>query len=171
MLDFDNLDPNRNEDPTEADWFIAAKNRAATLGVALIATAVLCGLSNFSGLLALSAIRQNAAPQRPEQNVNADQRKQLERGRGAGPVLDFLCVGAISFVYLPVLIGGIALQRGSGRVFGIAAASCSMLPCSPGFLLALPVGVWALIVLNNEDVKAALDFTPPEEERPRRRRR
>ncbi|HEY1189062.1 MAG TPA: hypothetical protein VGE74_15515 [Gemmata sp.] len=173
MLDFNKLDPERDEDPSETDWFIAAKNRVATLGVVLIVTAVLCGLSNFGGLVALRALTKEKAPAPPPKNMSPKEKDQFENGRSAAPLFDFLCVGAVSLVYLPVLLSGIALHSGSGRTLGLTAAVCAMLPCSPGFLIGLPVGIWALVVLSNEDVKQVLDHQQPEEEddRDRRRRR
>ncbi|MBY0455884.1 MAG: hypothetical protein K2V38_00955 [Gemmataceae bacterium] len=107
--------------------------------------------------------------------MSPEERKAWERGRGAAPFLDFVCVAGVSLIYLPALLAGVGLQRGSGRTLGLFGAAVLMLPCSPGLLLGLPVGIWGLIVLNNEDVKAALDYQPPEEDRrkshQRRRRR
>ena len=159
------------ERPEDTEWFIAAKNRVSRLGVVLIATAILCGLSNFGGLVVLSAIKQqNQAPQAPPPNMKPEEQKQWERGRDSAPFFDFLCVGFVSLVYLPVFLGGIALQRGSSRGLGMTAAIMAMFPCSPGFLLGLPVGIWALIVLNNQDVKHVLQHRPRDEDDYDRRR-
>lgn len=65
-----------------------------------------------------------------------------------------MCLGTVSLaVYLPVFIAGIMIQQGRGWGFGIAASILAMLPCSFGCLLGLPVGIWALTVLFNDEVK------------------
>jgi hypothetical protein len=37
----------------------------------------------------------------------------------------------------------------------MVASIFAMLPCNPCCLLGLPIGIWALVVLSNEDVKDA----------------
>jgi hypothetical protein len=57
-----------------------------------------------------------------------------------------------------VMIGGaIPLVRGKGRGWGLLAAVAAVIPhfgCL-AWLFSLAVGIWALIVLNNRDVKRA----------------
>jgi hypothetical protein len=170
-MDFNKLQPEWEEQPEDTEWFIAAKNRVSRLGVVLIVTAILCGLSNFGGLVVASAIRRENPPAQPPPNIRPENREDWERGRRSAPLFDFLCVGMVSLIYLPVFFGGLALQRGAGRGLGLTAAAISMLPCSPGFLISLPAGIWALVVLNNQDVKTVLEYRPRDEDDHRRRRR
>jgi hypothetical protein len=170
-MDFNKLQPESEERPEDTEWFIAAKNRVSRLGVVLIATAIICGLSNLGGLMVASAIRRQNPPAQPPKNMSPEDQKQWERGRDSAPLIDFACVGAVSMIYLPVFLGGLALQRGSGRGLGMTAAVIAMLPCSPGFLLGLPIGIWALFVLNNQDAIHVLEHKPRDEDDRDRRRR
>jgi hypothetical protein len=43
----------------------------------------------------------------------------------------------------------------------LAGAIVSMLPCTPCCILGLPIGIWAVIVLIDRDVKAAFDRGGP----------
>ena len=45
--------------------------------------------------------------------------------------------------------------------YGLAMTACilAMLPCHPGFMIGLPIGLWTLLVLQRPEVKAAFDET------------
>ncbi len=81
-------------------------------------------------------------------------------------MIELLSSGKVSavFVAIPlamsllIIIAGVRMM--SLRNFGlsIAAAVIAMLPCvSPCCCLGLPAGIWALIVLNKPEVKAAFE--------------
>lgn len=170
-MDFNKLQTEGEERPDDTEWFIAAKNRVSRLGVVLVATAILCGLTNLGGLMVASAIRRQNPPAQPPKNMSPEEKDAWERGRDSAPVLEFVCVGMVSMIYLPVFLGGLALQRGYSRSLGVAAAVIAMLPCSPGFLIGLPIAIWALFVLNNPDVKYVLEYKPRDDEGRERRKR
>lgn len=146
------------------DSVAAARRKVGWVGIALIVVAVGGGLSN-AGLAVVAAVIRSAGPKpQPPANMARDEKEAWERGRDAAPAMEMCGMVFVSLVYLPVLLGGLRLQQGRGRGFGMTAAAFATLPCSPAFLLGLPVGVWALVVLNQPDVREALE--PP----PRRRR-
>lgn len=67
-----------------------------------------------------------------------------------------LLVGILS---IPIA-GTIALAAYRMRrlqLYGLAvtASILAMLPCHPGFIIGLPIGLWSLVVLSRPDVKAA----------------
>lgn len=136
----------------------------------MVVTAALCGVINFGVLAVASAIKKSNPPVAPP-NMNQGDKEQWERGQRAAPLFDFACLGLLSIGYVPAFLGGLKLQRGLGRTMGILGAVCVMLPCSPGFLIGLPVGIWGLIALANEDVKYVIDHIERETERDNRRRR
>jgi hypothetical protein len=54
-----------------------------------------------------------------------------------------------------LLLGARKMARLELRGLAIAAAVVAMLPCHPGFIVGLPVGLWALLVLLRPEVAAA----------------
>jgi predicted Ser/Thr protein kinase len=54
-----------------------------------------------------------------------------------------------------VLIGARQIQKLEAYQFAIFSTLVAMLPCSPGFLIGLPMGLWALITLLGPEVRAA----------------
>ncbi len=64
--------------------------------------------------------------------------------------------GLLALIAAPVIIYG-AIQMMKGRKFGLAKASAilAIVPfTSCCFLFGIPIGIWALTVLNKPDVKA-----------------
>ncbi len=75
---------------------------------------------------------------------------------------DELSVRTILFVVIALcsLALGIVLLIGSARIrdlqsyrLAVSAAVVAVLPFAPGFLISLPFGIWALIVLSRRDVR------------------
>ncbi len=55
-----------------------------------------------------------------------------------------------------ILLGALKMQKLESYGFSMAAAILAALPCiSPCCLLGLPIGIWALVVLNKPEVKSA----------------
>ena len=55
-----------------------------------------------------------------------------------------------------VLMGAMKMKNLENYSFAMASAIIAMIPCfSPCCLLGLPLGIWALVVLNDSSVKAA----------------
>jgi len=65
--------------------------------------------------------------------------------------------GVVSLVLRTVvLLGAIKMKRLQSYGLALTAAIIAVIPCfSPCCLLELPFGIWALVVLADEDVKAA----------------
>jgi len=65
--------------------------------------------------------------------------------------------GPILVTLWPFLVLAGAIQMIRLRTYGLAltAAIIALLPCSPGCLLGLPFGIWALVALNKQEVKDA----------------
>lgn len=141
---------------------------AGRVGVSLIVVAVLGVVSNV-GLAVIANAIQRAGPQpQPPPNLTRHEKESWERGRDAAPAMQLCGAAFVSLVYLPVFLGGLKLQQGRGRGLGMTAAVMALLPCSAAFLVGLPVGIWAMMVLGRPDVKQALEPPPPRRRRPRR---
>jgi tRNA A-37 threonylcarbamoyl transferase component Bud32 len=64
-----------------------------------------------------------------------------------------LLMGA--FVGLVIIGGSVSMMRLRSHGWATAAATLALLPCGPAWLIGLPAGIWALWVLNTQEVKAA----------------
>ena len=65
-----------------------------------------------------------------------------------GPILN-IAWGVI------VLLGGLKMKNLTGRGFVMFSTIFSMLPCNACCILGIPLAIWALIVINDDDVKRA----------------
>jgi hypothetical protein len=54
-----------------------------------------------------------------------------------------------------VITGAFKLKNVSSYGYGLTAAIMAMLPCGGCCLLGLPIGIWALVVMNRAEVKRA----------------
>ncbi|MCZ6597206.1 MAG: hypothetical protein O7B99_06195, partial [Planctomycetota bacterium] len=70
---------------------------------------------------------------------------------GLGIVFDLLGLGLAGFV----VYGGLQMRKLQGWGIGMTTAIVAMIPCQCGCLIGLPIGIWALIVLNKAEVKQA----------------
>jgi hypothetical protein len=63
---------------------------------------------------------------------------------------------ALALVAVPPLFAGaIQMMRRRSYLLCVAVALLALLPWSPAWLVGLPVGIWALMVLNRPEVMAA----------------
>jgi hypothetical protein len=67
-------------------------------------------------------------------------------------------VGGVVVGVMPLisLIGSIYMFRGKSRAWSMTGAITGMLPCSACCVGGLGFGIWALVVMNQPDVKEAL---------------
>jgi hypothetical protein len=55
-----------------------------------------------------------------------------------------------------ILFGGLKMKKLEGYGLVMAASIVAMIPCiSPCCFIGLPIGIWALMVLNKPEVKSA----------------
>jgi hypothetical protein len=72
-------------------------------------------------------------------------------------------VGQVVGAILPIIwgsivtLGGFKMKSLSGRGSAMLGAIFAMLPCNPCCLVGLPIGIWAIVTLNRDDVKRAFD--------------
>jgi ABC-type glycerol-3-phosphate transport system permease component len=78
---------------------------------------------------------------------------------GGGPLSIVMgVIGIASSVF--VAYGGLQMQKVHSRSVCMIAAILAMIPClSPCCPLGLPIGIWALIVLNKPEVRAGFGST------------
>jgi hypothetical protein len=68
-------------------------------------------------------------------------------------LLPFLVFGLFQGAVL--VLGARMLKDLQGYRFVVLSSVVAMLPCSPVFVVGLPVGLWTLAVLTKPEVKAA----------------
>ena len=56
-----------------------------------------------------------------------------------------------------LLIGGWRMRQARSYGLSVIAAIIALLPCTFGWILGLPIGIWALVVLMDPEVKAGFE--------------
>jgi len=119
----------------------------------LLAPAIGMIVFALTGLLfmAMGAVVMISDPSQMLRNVGDN---PAERAGAMGFFVAYFSVGLIT--RLVQLLGAIAMLRVRGYSLAMAGAIATVIPCEVYCCLpCLPFGVWALIVLNSAEVKAA----------------
>jgi hypothetical protein len=76
----------------------------------------------------------------------------------AGSIVGVIVQLCVAFVWSALVVKG-AQSMSSLQGYSSAIAGCviAMLPCGCGCFMGLPIGIWGLVVLTQEDVKRAFD--------------
>ena len=73
---------------------------------------------------------------------------------GAGVVVGLIAIA----VWVVVFLGALKMKKLENYTLAIVASIIAMVPCvSPCCIVGLPIGIWALVVLNKPEVKGAFD--------------
>lgn len=73
---------------------------------------------------------------------------------GMAGTWELIIVLGPTLIGIPILVGAIRMRQGRNYWFAMLAAILALVPC-PTVMFSLPFGVWALIVLNRAEVRAA----------------
>ena len=164
--DYDAYERERDPYPAEAAPPTAGSGKVIAPGVLMIVTALVNLVC--AGSMALFGAGVGKMPREElEQQMEKQNPAQWKQLRDMGWSADDLIRiyvqggyggGAVAAVCsLITLLGGILLCARKGWGFAIFSSLVTALPCffnSPCCLLGTPIGVWALIVLLQSDVKA-----------------
>jgi hypothetical protein len=92
--------------------------------------------------------QMNAGAFQQSQTPEMERINSMARGAGATVVRVLgLATGILT------ILGGMKMRKLESRGLCIAGSIVSMLPCSCCCLIGLPIGIWALVVLNDANVK------------------
>jgi hypothetical protein len=163
--EYDDHDEARGE-PVGDDVAPAPSSKTSVPGALMMATGVVNLLIAVGGFLFGSYVQKmpDAEFERALQQQDPAQRKQLEEsGYGVKELRNIYVRGGYGGGALWLLgalvsiIGGVCMLARKARWLAILAAVNTALPCvtSPCCLLGLPIGIWALVVLFQPDVKNA----------------
>jgi hypothetical protein len=88
--------------------------------------------------------------------IGAGRPNQGQAGELIGNAIGGMCGAVLALVIGTLILTG-ALYMKNLRNYGMAmtASILAMIPCGNCCLLGLPFGIWALVMLNNVDVKRA----------------
>jgi hypothetical protein len=123
----------------------------------LLIVGILNGLTAL--LMLLSGLIRLLSGGRGGYGVPTDDAERL--GYYAGTVVGYV-VGFLCLLVTPVVIYG-AIQMMNARKYGLAMASAvlAIIPLtSCCFVLGIPIGIWALVVLRKPEIKAAFRGEP-----------
>lgn len=132
-----------------------ALSRVNGPGIGLIVTAILGFIGALLNLVQIFA-GESAMPALPP-DLDPEVRKLFELLQGGSvgfSILSMILGIALSAV---VLMGGIKLRRLESHGVVMAAAILAVIPCFNCCCVGLPVGIWALVVINAADVKPYFD--------------
>ncbi len=94
--------------------------------------------------------------------------EQLEQFRsmsmqGAGGALSFFFMGLHIVGTVVIALGALRMKNLQSYGLAVTASILAMIPCTSGCccIIGLPVGIWALIVLMDKDVRAAFGAPQP----------
>ncbi|MFN3408142.1 MAG: DUF4339 domain-containing protein [Limisphaerales bacterium] len=118
--------------------------------IGLIVTAILGGLMNIAGIL-MNVLGVGLAGAGMSGNEDLPPGFEMLSG-GLGIVSGILGL-AMSVV---VLLGALKMKKLESYTFALVTAIIAMVPCiSPCCVIGIPIGIWALVVLNKPEVKGA----------------
>jgi hypothetical protein len=121
--------------------------------IGLMVTAIFGLIAVAFGLVMNLLVLSGTAPWR-QQIGDPQMQKFLNLFGGGGLGIIQNIIGGI--VGIVVLMGASKMQRLQNYPFVFTASILAMVPCvSPCCMLGLPFGIWALVILNKPEVKAA----------------
>ncbi len=128
-----------------------AQSKVSGPAVGLMVTAGLGIAAQLAGLLMnLLGAGMGAAAAGNDQQGPAAAQLMMQGALGVVFSIIGIAVGAV------ILVGALKMKKLESYGFAMAASVIAMVPCiSPCCLVGLPVGIWALVVLNDAQVKAA----------------
>lgn len=134
----------------------AVASRCLLPAIFLYVLGALSFLNHASGI-ALNAMGVSTNPFEQFQQQPVNEPPEVAKARKAGVLVGTIFFAAI-FLALDclVLYGAYCLQTLRNHGMAMTGAIISCIPvCSPCLILGIPFGIWALVVLNDKDVKSA----------------
>lgn len=129
---------------------IDVEGRALTVGTALAGVGFVTLLGSLGWLFIAVFFAPAPPPPGPGQNPDAARAIVIGHYMGQyGPAVVGFPLGLIQTA------GGIQLARRRTWAVAVVGAIMALVPCSCGFVVGLPIGIWALVVLFNPAVRAA----------------
>lgn len=114
---------------------------------------ILVGLYNVVTTLGAMANPQQAIPEGGNvEGVDMEAFTNIVQGLGAIGIVVYVIAIILAVV---VLMGGLKMKKLESFGLCTAASVLAMIPCISCCIIGLPIGIWALVVLNKPEVKSA----------------
>lgn len=86
----------------------------------------------------------------------SNERITMDQNTAIWAVFPMLAMAVLSLPLAGVIaLAAYKMQRLQLHGLAVTASVLAMLPCHPGFIIGLPIGLWSLMVLSRPEVKAA----------------
>ena len=122
-------------------------------GVAMLVVGIL-GFVVMGGIFVISLVMMQLQPDM-FQPVGIDMDEQQQAAHTTSMTIAFGIYGVSGLMQIPVILAGIGLMKAKWKSFTFIGAIINVIPCcSSCFLLGIPFGIWALVVLSDPDVRA-----------------
>src|SRR5581483_10479914 len=142
--------------PVPEDEGAPVEMRVAGPASGLVVVAALAVLTNCVGSVAIPRLLRGDRVSEPPPWMSPDEARMYERGQAAAPFLLGCAVGSATLaIYAVVFVGGLRMRALKSYGWATTGAWVALLPLSPAVLVGLPVGIWALRVLGNPEVRTA----------------
>ena len=145
-----------------------AAAKTATPGLILMLTAIVLMILSLVGIAVVASgfdaeveMLEYFESIQPPGQAKENFKKQIEEAKKKDKTFG-LIVNVIStvlgliFEFL-MLLGAMKMRQVKGYGLAMTGAICALIPLNSCCCLAMPVGLWALVVLLNEDVKAGFN--------------
>ena len=131
----------------------SARDALNVPSILLIITGAITVLLGLMGLVSPSGGNLASMMNGGDPNV-ARQMEQfkpmMDAAQRFGPISSIIGIGLGAFV----IYGALQMRQAKGFGLSMGAAIAAMIPCFGCYCLGIPVGVWALVVMNKPEVKA-----------------
>lgn len=128
------------------------QRRACLASTLLIASSVFTIVVS----LILATLVSYVHSQRPVPVRRPDASAAYNLGQTAAPLIDLLIVAGPAMVVAPVVfLGGVMARRTRSYWLAVVGSVFSMLPCTVACIFGIPIGVWALVLLLDPEVRAS----------------
>lgn len=154
----------------DAETFRIAKQKVSVPAKLLITASVLMILLALANVAAVASgtdqkwqvqMLEYFEQQQPPGQAKDDLKKQIEEVRTRDRTPEYIQSAIFITLGLTldilILVGGVRMNNLSGRTMATVGAICAILPINSCCCIGMPLGIWALIVLSNADVKAAFE--------------
>jgi putative exporter of polyketide antibiotics len=136
-----------------------SSGKASAAGIALMIVGGLGLLFILGSLIFNMVMGPNAQAEQMKQFEGNEQMKEIiERMENAGPVMDtvFTIIGIVNSCL--ILVAGYMMRKMTNYKLALVGAICAAVPCLTPMdcccLIEVGIGIWALVVLMQADVKA-----------------
>jgi len=161
----------RDDAPMDPADFLRAKRRVSLPAKLLIASAVIMlllaavqiavAISGYDVTLKYLEYVEQLQPPGPARD---DFKKQVDEARNRDRTSEHIMAAVRTVLSLAldiaILVGGLRMHSLRGRTLATVGAICAIIPANSCCCLGIPVGIWALVVLFDPNVKAAFASRP-----------